>query len=82
VNPCRPEERDAAGGYPTQIEPGMGQPAWTAANGPSRDTGIVRGHSIGVRHVVRAEDCPVMPVACHSFELRPFDFFNLDLPPR
>ena len=27
-------------------------------------------------HVVRGEDRPVMPVFWHSFELRPFDFFD------
>tara|TARA_R110002049_G_scaffold5362_1_gene37356 strand:+ start:8072 stop:8191 length:120 start_codon:yes stop_codon:yes gene_type:complete len=37
-----------------------------------------------MQHMVRAEDWPVMPVLWHSFELRPFDFFNgnpaLDIP--
>ncbi|MBK5096706.1 MAG: hypothetical protein JJE01_02900, partial [Gemmatimonadetes bacterium] len=41
-------------------------------------------HTIGMHHVVRAEDWPVMPVLWHWFELRPFDFFDqnpaMDLP--
>lgn len=36
------------------------------------------------QHLVRAEDWPVMPIVWHTFELRPFDFFDrnpaLDLP--
>jgi primary-amine oxidase len=31
---------------------------------------------MGMHHVARAEDWPVMPVAWNSFELRPFDFFD------
>jgi primary-amine oxidase len=37
-----------------------------------------------MHHVVRGEDWPVMPVAWHALELRPFDFFDhnpaVDLP--
>jgi hypothetical protein len=71
-----PEERYAAGEYPTLSEPGQGLPAWTRANRPIRNTDIVLWHTIGIDHMVRAEDWPVMPVLWHSFELRPFDFFN------
>jgi primary-amine oxidase len=31
---------------------------------------------MGFHHVVRAEDWPVMPVSWHTFEIRPFDFFD------
>ena len=86
VTPYRPEERYAAGEYPTLSEPGQGLPAWTQANRPIRNTDIVLWHTIGMHHMVRAEDWPIMPTLWHSFELRPFDFFNrnpaLDLPDR
>ncbi|MBI3471519.1 MAG: hypothetical protein HY013_09195 [Candidatus Solibacter usitatus] len=86
VTPYRAEERYAAGQYPSMSEPGQGLPAWTRGNRSIRDTDIVLWHTIGMHHVVRGEDWPVMPVMWHSFELRPFDFFNrnpaLDLPSR
>src|SRR5262249_13873773 len=86
VTPYRPEERYAAGDYPTLSEPGKGLPAWTSANRNIRNTDIVLWHTIGMHHVVRSEDWPVMPITWHSFELRPFDFFTrnpaLDLPAR
>lgn len=84
VTPYAPAERYAAGTYPTLSTPGQGLPAWTKANRPIERTDIVLWHTIGMHHVVRAEDWPVMPVMWHSFELRPFDFFDrnpaLDLP--
>ena len=86
VTPYRPEERYAAGEYPTLSEPDAGLPGWTAANRSIQNTDIVLWHTIGMHHVVRGEDWPVMPVLWHSFELRPFDFFDrnpaLDLPAR
>jgi len=84
VTPYNGKERYAAGDYSTLSEPGMGLPAWTAADRDIQDTDIVLWHSIAMHHLVRAEDWPVMPVLWHSFELRPFDFFDrnpaLDLP--
>ena len=84
VTPYAPDEWYAAGKYPTLSEPGMGLPAWTAANRSIRNTDIVLWHTIGMHHVVRAEDWPIMPVLWHWFELRPFDFFDqnpaMDLP--
>jgi primary-amine oxidase len=86
VTPYKPEERFAAGDYPTLSEKDQGLPAWTAANRSIHSTDIVLWYSLGMHHVVRAEDWPVMPVLWHSFELRPFDFFDrnpaLDLPRR
>lgn len=84
VTPQRDAERHAAGDHPTLSEPGMGLPAWTAANRPIRDRDIVVWHTIGMHHLPRAEDWPVMPTMWYGFELRPFDFFDrnpaLDLP--
>ncbi len=84
VTPYNENERYASGEYSTLSEPGMGLPAWTAADRGIQETDIVLWHTIGMHHLVRAEDWPVMPVLWHSFELRPFDFFDrnpaLDLP--
>jgi len=84
VTPQRDAERHAAGDHPTLSEPGMGLPEWTAANRPIRDRDIVVWHTIGMHHLPRSEDWPVMPTMWYGFELRPFDFFDrnpaLDLP--
>jgi len=84
VTPYEPGERYPAGDYPTLSEPGMGLPAWTSADREIQETDIVLWHTVGMHHLVRTEDWPVMPVLWHSFELRPFDFFDrnpaLDLP--
>jgi primary-amine oxidase len=84
VTPYHHDERYAAGEYPTLSHPGQGLPAWTSQNRSIGDTDIVLWYTIGMHHMVRAEDWPVMPVLWHSFELRPFDFFDrnpaLDLP--
>ena len=84
VTPQRDDERFAAGDHPTLSEPGMGLPEWTEANRAIEDTDIVLWHTVGMHHVPRAEDWPVMPTLWHGFELRPFDFFDrnpaLDLP--
>lgn len=86
VTPYAPEERYAAGDYPTLSDGAYGLPAWTEADRSIRDTDIVAWYTLGFHHVPRAEDWPVMPTAWHSFELRPFDFFprnpTLDLPMR
>ena len=84
VTPHRDEERFAAGDHPTLSEPGLGLTEWTAADRSIKDTDIVLWHTVGMHHLPRAEDWPVMPTLWHSFELRPFDFFDrnpaLDLP--
>jgi primary-amine oxidase len=84
VTPYRPEERFAAGDYPNQSQGGDGLPAWTTANRPIENTDIVVWYTLGLHHVVRAEDWPVLPTGRMTVELRPFDFFArnpaLDLP--
>lgn len=84
VTPYRTEERYAAGDYPNQAKGGDGLPAWTAADRAIADTDIVVWYTLGLHHVVRAEDWPVLPTSWTYFELKPFDFFDrnpaLDLP--
>jgi primary-amine oxidase len=84
VTPYEPNERYAAGEFPTLSTPDMGLPAWTKEDRPIAHTDIVAWYTMAMHHVVRSEDWPVMPVVWHSFEIRPFDFFDknpaLDLP--
>ena len=84
VTPYSRDEKFAAGDYPTLSTPGQGVPDWTSGNRSVNNTDIVLWYTIGMHHMVRGEDWPVMPVLWHSFELRPFDFFDhnpaMDLP--
>lgn len=84
VTPYHPDELYAAGMYPTLSRPGEGLPKWTSANRPIQNTDIVVWYTMGMHHVVRAEDWPVMPVSWNYVEIRPFDFFDrnpaLDVP--
>lgn len=80
-----PDEMYAPGTYVNQSSGGPGLPEWAAANRPLVDTDIVLWHTLGVFHVPRPEDFPVMPVEYAGFLLKPDGFFErnpaLDLPP-
>jgi primary-amine oxidase len=84
VTPYSPDELFAAGDYPSLSTEGQGLPKWTAANRPIVNADLVVWFTLGFHHIPRPEDWPVMPVAWHSFELRPVGFFNrnpaIDLP--
>ena len=84
VTPFEPGELYAAGAYPTAHEPDQGLPTWTAGNRAIVDTDLVAWYTVGFHHIPRPEDWPLMPVAWHSFELRPVGFFKrnpaLDIP--
>jgi primary-amine oxidase len=77
-------ERLAAGPYPTGARQADGLPVWTKANRSIDNADLVVWYTMGMHHVPRAEDWPVMPVVWHELEIRPFDFFErnpaLDLP--
>lgn len=76
VTPYQPDERYAAGNYPNQSHGGDGLPNWTSRDRPIENTDIVVWYTLGLHHIVRAEDWPVLPTEWHEFEIRPFDFFD------
>ncbi|WP_448616505.1 primary-amine oxidase [Modestobacter sp. URMC 112] len=84
VTPYQPDEMRAAGDFPNMDRSGAGLPEWTKADRPVEDTDVVLWHSLGVTHVPRAEDWPVMPMEKAGFHLFPVNFFDknpaLDVP--
>ncbi|MEM9006275.1 MAG: hypothetical protein AAGE59_22445 [Cyanobacteria bacterium P01_F01_bin.86] len=76
VTPYQPNELYAAGDYPNQSHGGDGLPTWTRQDRSIENTDIVVWYTLGLHHVVRAEDWPVLPTEWHEFEVRPFDFFD------
>ena len=85
VTSYNPAERYPAGDYPNQHAGGAGLPAWTQANRSIENTNVVLWYTVGVHHVPRPEDWPVMPVTYYGFTLKPVGFFDrnpaLDVPP-
>ena len=85
VTPYDPDQRRAAGDFPSQHPGGAGLPEWTAADRSLVGTEVVVWHTFGLTHVPRPEDWPVMPVETTGFQLVPSGFFDrnpaLDVPP-
>ncbi len=86
VTQFQPRELYAAGDYPNQSHGGDGLPVYTRDNDRIDDRDIVVWVNVGLTHIPRTEDYPVMPTEWFgSFELKPFGFFNhnpaIDLPP-
>lgn len=71
-----PAERYAAGDYVFASREPAGLPVWTDANRGVRGQDIVLWVNIGLHHLTRSEDQPVMPTVWHSFKLRPFNFLD------
>ncbi|GAA4685141.1 primary-amine oxidase [Frondihabitans cladoniiphilus] len=80
-----PAERYAAGDYIAQREFASGVSEYVEQGRPLVDEDLVAWYTVGVHHVVRPEDWPVMPVAKAGFHLKPVGFFDgnpmLDLAP-
>jgi primary-amine oxidase len=80
-----PAELYAAGDYPNQSRGGDGLPTWVANNESLERRDVVLWYTMGVTHIPRAEEWPVMPVARAAFALVPANFFArnpaLDVPP-
>ena len=79
-----PEEMNAAGDYPNQSRGGEGLPAWVANNEPLINQDVVVWYTLGVTHIPRPEEWPVMPVTHVGFRMIPGGFFSrnpaLDVP--
>jgi primary-amine oxidase len=70
-----PEERYAAGEYVFGGKGTDGLHVWAARDRGIRKQDIVVWVNLGMHHLTRAEDLPVMPTIWHSFKLRPHNFF-------
>lgn len=72
----RDDELYAAGDFPNQGEAGEGLDAFTTPAEPVDGADIVVWHTIGLTHVPRPEDYPVMPAESIGFKLVPHGFFD------
>jgi primary-amine oxidase len=75
ATPQRDDERYAAGTYAFINGAGEGLPRWTRANRSLVDQDLVLWYTMGVTHVPRPEDWPIMPVHRTGFRLVPLGFF-------
>ncbi|HET7506582.1 MAG TPA: hypothetical protein VFK02_36430 [Kofleriaceae bacterium] len=67
----------AAGNFPNQSLGGEGLPQYIADNASIKDKDIVLWVNLGLTHITRVEDWPLMSVEWFgSFELKPFMFFD------
>ncbi|HYV98455.1 MAG TPA: hypothetical protein VE967_13420 [Gemmatimonadaceae bacterium] len=84
VTPNAPEEQYAAGEFQNLGRDDDGLPTWTKANRNITDTDVVLWYTLGITHIPRPEDWPLMPAHRASFRLIPTSFFSrnpaLDVP--
>ncbi len=76
VTPYRPAELYAAGTYPNQSRGSDGLPSFTGANEPIIDKDVVLWYVMGITHLPRPEDWPIMPVHVAGFKLVPTGYFD------
>jgi primary-amine oxidase len=75
VTPHSPEEMNGAGFYINQGKGGDGLAKWTKGNRAIENRDVVLWYSMGITHIPRPEDWPVMPVHKAGFKLIPNGFF-------
>lgn len=84
ITPNTPDQQYAAGEFQNLGRDDDGLPTWTAANRSVRDTDVVLWYTLGITHIPRPEDWPMMPAHRGSFRLVPTSFFSrnpaLDVP--
>jgi primary-amine oxidase len=73
-----PEEMSAAGAYPNQSRGGDGLPRWVADKAPLVNQDVVIWYTLGVTHIPRPEEWPVMPVTHVGFKIIPGGFFSMN----
>jgi primary-amine oxidase len=84
ATPFSSNEFSAAGDHTLMNEGNAGLSKYTSENRPILDCDLVTWNTIGVTHVPRPEDWPIMPVATCKLSLVPSGFFDynpvMDLP--
>jgi primary-amine oxidase len=70
------DERWPAGEHPTQAAQDDGIARWIRQDRPLENEDVVLWYVIGIQHLPRAEDWPVMPTDAVSFRLTPSGFFD------
>ena len=79
-----PDEMYAAGAYPNQSLGVAGLPKWVANNETLSGQDVVVWYTMGITHIPRPEEWPVMPVTHVGFKMIPGGFFSrnpaLDVP--
>ena len=79
-----PDEMSAAGVYPNQSRGGDGLPRWVSNNESLDKQDVVVWYTLGITHIPRPEEWPVMPVTHVGFKMIPGGFFArnpaLDVP--
>jgi primary-amine oxidase len=80
----RDGEWHAAGAYPNQGAGGDGLPRWIAGDESLVNQDVVVWYTLGITHIPRPEEWPIMPTAHVGFRLIPGGFFArnpaLDVP--
>ena len=76
VTAYSPDEMFASGEYVNLGHTQEGLPAWTKANRPIYGQDIVVWYTLGITHIPRTEDWPLMPVHPAGFRLVPSNFFS------
>jgi primary-amine oxidase len=71
-----PSQIYAAGDYVNQSQGGDGLVRWVKANRPIEGKDVVLWYTLGITHVPRPEDWPVMPVVHAGYKLMPAGFFD------
>ena len=72
----RREELNAAGPYPNQSRGGDGLPKWIADNQSIDNEDLVVWYTLGLTHVPRPEEWPIMNATHVGFRLVPAGFFS------
>jgi primary-amine oxidase len=76
VTPYSPDEMHASGDYVNLNLNGQGLPKWTSANRKTEDSDVVVWYTLGVTHIPRTEDWPIMPAHSTGFRVVPAGFFS------
>ena len=80
----REEEMYAGGAYPNQSLGGAGLTRWAGNNESLANADVVVWYTMGITHIPRPEEWPVMPVTHAGFKMIPAGFFSrnpaLDVP--